>query len=101
MLKQKVRPGCRSQLIPLQAPAALGCVISCGFGGAEGIRTPDLRSAIVLVAKLLWISGKLARLLMPNFIVFSKLLVITGVRYCFPQVTPVCFRPASGENNLA
>ena len=40
------------QLIPLQAPAALGCVISCGFGGAEGIRTPDLRSAIAALSQL-------------------------------------------------
>ena len=29
------------QLIPLQAPAALRCVISCGFGGAEVRQKPN------------------------------------------------------------
>ncbi len=46
------RQSIQSEAIALWAPAALGRLISCSFGGAEGIRTPDLRSAIAALSQL-------------------------------------------------
>ncbi len=73
------RQSIQSEAIALWAPAALGRLISCSFGGAEGIRTPDLRSAIVMVDHLPELTTTFLRLLVPCFIAFAMLPELTGV----------------------